>query len=128
MGEAIATTGGAVDGLPIWLTILLFGLQLLMGLLVTLLGFFMKSLVGSIKDIVGDMKTLATELKEFQLNVAHTGVMREHFEQYRQETRQRLHDIGDRAAAAEGAANIVRGLVTDMLNRPRSSDPHTPHR
>lgn len=113
-----------VDGSPMWLTVLLFSIQLLMGILVAVVGLFMKGLVGSVKEIVVDLKSLAGELKEFQISVAQTGVMREHFESYRVETRQRLHDIGDRAAAAEGAVNLVRGLVTDLLEADRARKSH----
>ena len=85
---------------PNWITIFLFVVQFLLGVVVVLIGFVMRG-------IVTDLRGIAAELKQFQLHTVQNGVMRDYFETYRKETRERLHSFGDRLAAVEGAMRIL---------------------
>ena len=85
-----------------WLTIVLFVVQFLLGVVIVLIGFIMRG-------IVTELKSIASELKAFQLQTVQNGVMRDYFETYRKETRERLHNFGDRLGAIEGAFRILHG-------------------
>jgi len=85
---------------PHWFTTLLFIIQFLIAVVVALIGFFMR-------QVVNDLKTVTRELRDLQISIPTSGVMREHFEEYRRETRGRIHDLADRIGAIEGAWAVV---------------------
>lgn len=103
-----------------WLTLILAVVQVLMGVIGAGLLFFMRTLLGELKDIGSDLKELGGKLHEFQIMMANNAVMREPFEQYRQETRQRIHDLGDKCSEAVGAVRILREVMSDFIGAKRT--------
>lgn len=99
---------------PQWLTIVVFIVQILISIILALIGFGMKI-------IMGDLKEVTKDLREFQKDIFKNGdsAMRATFEKYREETRLRLHNYGDRIGALEGIIRVIHKLElpTDGLDK-----------
>ena len=105
-----------------WLTLGLAAVQILMGIIGAMLLLFMRTILGTMKELGADLKNVSTDLHNFQVSMAQNAMTVATFDQYRQETRQRIHDIADKAAAAEGAVKVLREVVSDYIavNRPKA--------
>lgn len=101
----------------VWLTVFLFIVQLLMGIVIAIIGFFARNIINSMRELTKEMREIAGELKDFQINIATNGVMREAFETYRKETRERLHDLGDKLGMAVGKITVLEAALIDAVRR-----------